>query len=59
MHQRAGAVQNRQGRCHYDDAEQDGLANETAARFILKIILADRTERLPAGTEATAAAVRN
>src|ERR1700681_227660 len=35
MHQRARAVQNRQGCCHYDNAEQGGLASETAARFIL------------------------
>ena len=59
MHQRAGAVEYWQSRCHYDNAEQGRLARETAGRFILKIILADRTKRGPAGTEATAAAIRH
>src|SRR5205814_3123660 len=59
MHQRAGTVEYRQSRGHHDDAEQGCLTHKVAAGFVLKIILADRTEGLPAGTEATAAAVRN
>ena len=44
MQERAGAVEYWQSRCHHDDAEQCRLPDEIAACFVLKVILADRTE---------------
>jgi len=57
MQQRARAVDYDESRCHHHDNEQGRLTRETAGLFILKVILADRAKRGPAGAEATAAAV--
>ena len=59
MQKRARAVNYWQSCCHHDDDEQRRLTRETPGRFILKIIVADRTERRPARAEAKAAALRN